>query len=81
MKIDINFELAQKKWVRKSDTEYEQDLPGWRPFYLHFIESENQWRLKQWGLGYSILTVPVLDEETLPEIFAACSRYAKKLPW
>ena len=77
----IDFELSLKKWTKKGDKEYEQHIEGWRPYYLHFIESENKWRLKQWGVEFSLLVFDELNEDTLINVFITCSTYAKEMPW
>lgn len=77
----IENELILKKWEKKGDKEYEQIIEGWRPYYLHYIESERQWRLKQWGMGMSIATFNELNEESITDIFQLCSQYAKEMPW
>ena len=72
-----------KKHRRESGVmRFENDVRGFKPFYLSFDNERMEWRLRQWGLNAMALKrYRWLDQAAIESVFKTCSDNAQEMPW
>ena len=78
----IKEKLFVKKWQETGFMRFENDVRGFKPFYLSFDNERMEWRLRQWGLNAMALKCyKWLDEAAIESVFKTCSDNAQEMPW